>query len=109
EPIDPKYIQETIQKTIPGKEGEHMASTMVKTLYDEIYEKGELSGKFKWKEEGKAEEGATMLLKLLKKRFGEARVDVKEKLYAKQDPIVLESLAEQLLDCKTIEEFIELL
>jgi hypothetical protein len=113
EPIDPRYIQETIQKTIPGKEGEHMASTMVKTLYDEIFEKCELSRKFKWKEEGReegrAEEGADMLSDLLKKRFGEIRVDVKEKLYAKHDPIVLNSLAVQLLDCKTIEEFIELL
>ncbi|MDR2438707.1 MAG: Rpn family recombination-promoting nuclease/putative transposase, partial [Planctomycetaceae bacterium] len=44
EPIDPKHIQETIQQTIPGKEGKHMAGTMVKTLYDEIFEKGAFSG-----------------------------------------------------------------
>jgi hypothetical protein len=50
-----------------------------------------------------------MLLRQLKKCFGEIEVSIKEKIYAKQDPIVLDSLAEQLLDCKTIEEFVDLL
>jgi hypothetical protein len=113
EQIGPNQIQESIQKIIPGKEGEHMAGTMVKTLYDEIFEKGsfngELKGIVKGRAEGRTEEGANMLSRLLNKRFGEVRVDVKEKLYAKQDPVVLESLAEQLLDCNTIEEFAELL
>ncbi|MDR0611080.1 MAG: DUF4351 domain-containing protein, partial [Planctomycetaceae bacterium] len=121
EPIDPKNIQESIQQTIPGKEGEHMAGTMVKTLYDEIFEKGVFNGELKGIrkgirkgikkgiKKGRTKEGANMLLRQLSKRFGEVHVDVKEKLYAKQDPVVLESLAEQLLDCKTIEEFIELL
>jgi predicted transposase YdaD len=94
-----------------------MAGTMVKTLYDEIFEKGVFNGELKGIkkgirkgiEKGRAKEGANILLRQLNKRFGEVRVDVKEKLYAKQDPVVLESLAEQLLDCKTIEEFIELL
>jgi hypothetical protein len=107
--IDPNHIQETIQKTIPGKEGEYMAGTMVKTLYDEIFEKGSFNGKLIGRAEGRVEEGADMLSELLKKRFGEVHVDVKEKLYAKRDPIVLNSLAVQLLDCNTIEEFAELL
>jgi predicted transposase YdaD len=102
-----------------------MAGTMVKTLYDEIFEKGVFNGELKGIkkgikkgiekgiEKGREEESTaartSVILRLLNKRFGEVRIDVKEKLYAKQDPIVLESLAEQLLDCKTIEEFIELL
>ena len=45
----------------------------------------------------------------LTKRFGEIRFDVKEKLYAKRDPVVLESLAVMLLDCNTADEFAELL
>jgi hypothetical protein len=113
EQINPKYMQETIQKTIPGKEGEHMATTMVKTLYDEIYEKGALNGREEGRVEGRAEgreEGKVLaILKQLKKRFGEVRVDVQEKLYARQDPIVLDSLVEQLVDCKSMDEFIELL
>jgi hypothetical protein len=45
----------------------------------------------------------------LKKRFGKVSVSVQKQIWAKQDPIVLDSLAVQLLDCKTIEEFIDLL
>jgi hypothetical protein len=121
EQITPNHIQETIKKTIPGKEGKDMAGTMVKTLYDEIYEKGELRGIKKGRDEGilrgreeGREEGivrgrADVILKLLERRFGEMRSEVREKLHAKQDPIVLDSLAVQLLDCETIEEFIDLL
>ncbi|MDR2756860.1 MAG: Rpn family recombination-promoting nuclease/putative transposase [Planctomycetaceae bacterium] len=105
EPITPEHIQETIQKTIPGKEGEHMAGAMAKTLYDEIYEKGVLSGK----SEGRTEGMANVILKLLEKRFGKVPINVQKQIYAKRDLIVLDSLAVQLLDCQTIEEFIELL
>jgi hypothetical protein len=107
--ISPAYIREVIQKTIPGKEGEYMAGTMVKTLYDEIYEKGQLNGVSKGKKEGIKEGQANVILKLLEKRFGKIPIDVQKKLYAKQDPIVLDSLAVQLLDCKSLEEFIDLL
>ncbi|MDR2757395.1 MAG: Rpn family recombination-promoting nuclease/putative transposase [Planctomycetaceae bacterium] len=109
EQIAPKHIQETIKKTIPGKEGEHMAGTMVKTLYDEIYAKGKLSGRDEGRDEGIVKGRTDVILKQLERRFGGVRIDVKEKLYAKQDPIVLDSLAVQLLDCKTLEEFIDLL
>jgi hypothetical protein len=90
-----------------------MVSTTVQALYDAIFEEGfregALSGKYKWHGEGRLEEGIFMLLELLQKRFGEVSVSVKKKLYAKQDPIELISLAVQLLDCNTIEEFAELL
>jgi hypothetical protein len=112
-----EFIRETIQNTLPGKEGEYMAERIVKTLYDEIYEKGERNGVSKGMEKGilkgieiGIKKGqADVLLKQLEKRFGTVHVDVREKLYAKQDLIVLDSLAVQLLDCESLEEFIDLL
>ncbi|MDR2440429.1 MAG: DUF4351 domain-containing protein [Planctomycetaceae bacterium] len=113
EPITPEQIQETIQKTIPGKESKHMAGTMVKTLYDEIFEKGVLSGTakgiVKGRAEGSAEGRAELILKQLEKRFGNVPVSIQKQIREKHDPIVLDSLAVQLLDCQTIEEFIDLL
>jgi flagellar biosynthesis/type III secretory pathway protein FliH len=120
-----------------------MTETKVKTLYDEIFEKGKADGMLKGMAKGMAvvmakritenitkrmteiimkeitegiaegimkgmlEGRVSVILKLLEKRFGEVPIDIKEKINTLRKPIELELLAVQLLDCKSIEEFVD--
>jgi hypothetical protein len=99
EQIDSEYIQKTIQKTIPGKEGEDMANAMKRTLYDEISEKGE------------AKFGREAVLDVLCKRFKITNVPkgIEAAIQRMNDPIALKSLHSYALDCQTLDEFAEAL
>jgi hypothetical protein len=58
---------------------------------------------------GIAKAKAESILKLLDRRFNNVSSSIREKVLAKRDPIVLDSLMDQVFDCGSIGEFADLL
>ena len=76
---------------------------MRKTMFEKIEDIGVTKGKA----EGKAEAGRSMVLKALRTKFVRVPKQIERAVLAKSDPIVLESLLEQVFHCDTLKEFAE--
>jgi hypothetical protein len=124
---------EVVRTLVQGKKGEEMAEKMLTgtyaemctKLYAEAYTdiiqtegpkleargiaKGKAEGKAEGKTEGKAEGKAESILKLLDRRFNNVSSGIREQVLSKRDPIVLDALMDHVFDCKTIDEFADLL
>ncbi|MDR1925841.1 MAG: Rpn family recombination-promoting nuclease/putative transposase [Planctomycetaceae bacterium] len=110
-------FEKIIRVSITGKKGNDMAENLKKSIADEILNQAMLIAEPKIKEEGRIEgivEGeakgkAEAILNILQKRFGRVRKGVVERVRAKRDPSVLDTLMLQTLDCTSINEFADLL
>ena len=58
---------------------------------------------------GEAQKGRSMLLTLLRKKFLEVPQGIEKAIQSMTDPTALESLAAHVLDCQSLEEFVEAL
>jgi chromosome segregation and condensation protein ScpB len=65
--------------------------TMIKTLFEKL----------------EAKAGRSMVLKALRTKFKKVPKQIEQTVLAKSDPIVLESLLEQVFHCNTLDEFAE--
>ena len=65
--------------------------------------------KAEWQTEAVVKERAEMILKTLRKRFGNVPQGIEESVRSMSDPIALESLLETALDSSTLEEFVDVL
>jgi hypothetical protein len=62
-----------------------------------------------WKEEGRAQGKAEMVMKALRKKFKQVPQEIEGAILAMSDPIALESLLEHAIDSNTLEEFADAL
>ena len=65
--------------------------------------------KAEWQTEAVVKERVEMILKTLRKRFGNVPQGIEESVRSMSDPIALESLLETALDSSTLEEFVDVL
>jgi hypothetical protein len=77
------------------------AEEMVNSTMKELYTKGIMEGKI----EGRIESKIQDVLKLLKSRFKRIPSATEKAIQSYRDPIALESLFEQALDCESLADF----
>jgi hypothetical protein len=98
--LDEAMVHKALKPIFRGKEKE-----MMKTIFDEKYDVGLLEGRA----EGEAKKAIDMTLRLLRKKFHRVPKDMENRIRLMVDPIALDSLAESILDCSTLDEFAEAL
>jgi hypothetical protein len=100
---DFNILYDTIKKIV---EVETMPTMLEKWTADAVA-KGEAIGEAKGKAEGKAEAGRRMVLTALQTKFTRVPKDIEKMVLTMSDPIALESLLEQAIQCDTMDEFAE--
>jgi hypothetical protein len=90
--LDVEQIDELLTPIFNGKE-----RAMIKTVFEEREEVGEIRA------------SRNLVLTVLRSKFGKVPKRIENAVSQKNDPIVLESLAAQIVRCNTLGEFAELL
>jgi hypothetical protein len=96
--LDTTMLSRALHPILKGKE-----KTMIKTIFEEREAIGEARGEAR----GEAKRGRSMVLTALQAKFKRVPKDIKETILSMSDPIALESLLAQAIQCDTMEEFAE--
>jgi len=99
---DAALLGEVLDEVIPGRR-EQIMLTVGEQLVAQGRAEGLIKGRTEGKAEGKAEGRREMLLRLLRRRFGEIRGDVVEQV-CKGDIDQLDDWSERFVDARTLED-----
>jgi predicted transposase YdaD len=102
-------LKKTISTILDPKGAEEMVNSTMKELYTKGIMEGEVKGKMEGLMEGEVNGEIKCrikdVLKLLKSRFKRIPSATEKAIQSYRDPIALESLFEQALDCKSLADF----
>ena len=96
QPLDAAAVSKVLKTVFPKEE-----EKMIKSIFDEKYDVGFA--------DGKAELGRNMVLTALRTKFGKVPKGLEKGVLGMSDPIALESLLAQAIQCNTLNEFADLL
>jgi hypothetical protein len=99
--VDHEAVRETLLCHVPDR-----AERMMGWLTQPYYEKGKAEGRVEGKAEGKAEGGASVLTRLLEKRFGVVPRPLRERIFA-ADVQQIDAWVERACDSPDLEGVFE--
>jgi hypothetical protein len=102
--IETEQVIEVFSKIIGKEEANKMRKI---TTMEKLYGQAQAEGIAEGIAEGEVKAGRAMVLRALRTRFKVVPKDIEEAICQKSDPIVLESLLEQVIESNSLEEFAE--